>query len=278
MNKIFAFSISALLVLSLFACKKNNSNSSGVNNLGISNNQNTQPPVVALPVGDVPSEFSKKTIVEECTGEWCHACPEGGEYLHEIVVAHPDKAYPIAVHSGDSYEATEAQQLLGIMGNPGSYPTAIVDRQIDGWESAVSQRLQLVAPIGLAMVAKTNNDKLNLTVYLGRKDSWPAGTKLSVFLIEDDLDASNQTDAPPGYRHEHVFRGAITDVAGDDYITKPGSKHASVVFENIDIAGKYLNKDNVRIVAFVHTAGVALAGADVLNAQMCGLNEVKKWD
>lgn len=273
--------IVAVAALSFTSCKKNNSNTSGKSPVWTNpTGGGTEENPLEL-VGDVPADFTKKAIIEENTGEWCHACPAGGEKLNKIVSDNLGRVYGVAVHYNDKYEMSDGGKLLAILGNPNSYPSAVVDRIEKGdWESATATRLAKKANVGMALISETTGDNVNLKVFVGRNASLPENVKISVFLTEDKLDASGQTAAPAGYIHEHVFRGVLTTKPeGDAFSMKPGDNYTILEMNNLDISGKYVKKENLKLVVFVHTPGVAgNSGVEVLNAQGCSLNEVKKWD
>ena len=52
--------------------------------------------------GSAPSNFTQKVILEEITGTWCSACPQGAYYLDQAVTSNPDLIMGAAYHSGIS--------------------------------------------------------------------------------------------------------------------------------------------------------------------------------
>ena len=285
MKKILSLSLVAAMVFGLASCKKTNSADSGTNPFYTAPVV-TAPEAPVLPVGSVPGTFTKKVVIEEFTGEWCGACPGGAAELKSITEANPDKAYAVAIHQGDPMEPAFFNQLNSMLGSHTSYPGGNVDRGAKGgagtWAGAVNTQLQKSTEIGLALVSKTTGDNVNLDIYFGKNGNLTKDYKYTVYLLESDLpqSAGGQTSAGPEYRHEHVLLDYLTnDLAGDPVDWIGADKYFKVQLKNKNIAGKYKNLSNCHLLVIVHTAGnVGDPGVEIITAQECSMNEVKKWD
>jgi thiol-disulfide isomerase/thioredoxin len=289
MKKVLSISLALALFAGFTACKKNNSNTSGTNPVWTA-------PVVTEPVasnplkdvGPVPTSFVKKVVVEEFTGEWCGACPSGAADLHDIVTTYPDKAYAVAIHNAnggsDPYEVSFFDQLNAMLGQHTSYPGANIDRvkSSGSWKSEVDARLKTSVNMGMALVSKTSGDNVNLDIYFGQTTTITKDLKYTIYLIENNLpqSAQGQTSAGAGYIHEHVFRNYLnTNMQGDDFTWTGGQKYTKLSLKNLSITGQYKDKNNLKLLVLVHTPGkVGDAGVEIVNAQECGLNEIKKWN
>lgn len=289
MKKLLSISLALALFASFSACKKNNSNTSGTNPVWTA-------PVVTEPtptnplkdVGPVPTSFVKKVVVEEFTGEWCGACPGGAADLHDIVTTYPDKAYAVAIHNAnggsDPYEVSFFDQLNAMLGQHTSYPGANVDRikSAGSWKNDVAARLNIPVNMGVALVSKTVGDKVDLDVYFGQTVTITKDLKYTIYLIENNLpqSAAGQTSGGAGYIHEHVLRNYLTTkMEGDDITWVGGQKYTKVSLKGLSITGQYKDKNNLKLLVVVHTPGkVGDNGVEVITAQECGLNEIKKWN
>lgn len=289
MKKILSLSLVAAMVIGLASCKKNNSADTGTNPFYTAPVVTAPAPPV-LPVGSVPGSFTKKVVIEEFTGEWCGACPGGAAELKSLTEANPDKVYAVAIHNAnggsDPYEPAFFNQINTILGNHSSYPGGNVDRGAKGgtssWAGEVNTRLQKSTEIGLALVSKTTGDNVNLDIYFGKNGNLTKDYKYTVYLLENDLpqSAQGQTSGSADYRHEHVLLDYLTnDLAGDPLDWIGNDKYFKVQLKNKNIAGKYKDLSNCRLLVIVHTAGnVGDPGVEIITAQECGMNEVKKWD
>ena len=282
MKKILSLSLFVALAIGFVGCKKNNPNASGKNSLGVNTTTSTPvvPVVVELPVGAVPQTFTKKTILEEFTGEWCGYCPDGASIMESIGTSHPDKFYGVAVHQGDFMENASFFSFMDTYyGGISSFPSGSVARGTvesrGSWAGLVSSELAKPAELGLSLVCKESNDNLNISVYVGHNKAISGTTKLTIYILENGIDQVSQSNGGPGYIHQHVFRKVITANVGDDININDTKKHLLKEYKNIDIAGLYKKKANLKVLAFVNVEG---SGKTVMNAQESGLNETKKWD
>ncbi|MBL7765293.1 MAG: Omp28-related outer membrane protein [Chitinophagaceae bacterium] len=280
MKKLISLSLSVALVFAFAACKKTN-NSNGTNPFYTPPTTTTTTTADPLAnVGAVPGSFTKKVILEEFTGEWCGYCPDGAQIMEDLTNANPNRFYGVAVHQGDFMEVpaffTFMETLYGAITG---FPSGAVNRgDVVGrgnWTSLVNTELAKTADCGLAIEAKESGDNLNLKVFVGHNAAIGGATKLTIYLIENDIDQVSQTNGGAGYKHQHVFRKVFTDNYGDDISIGDAKKYAMKEYKNLDISGMYKNKANCHILAFVNIDG---AGKTVLNAQLVGLNETKKWD
>ena len=289
MKKLLSIILVTALVLGFASCKKTNSSDTGSNPFYTAPTVTT-PTAPTLPVGSVPNKFTKKVVIEEFTGEWCGACPGGAANLKAIVDAHPDLAYPVAIHNANSgydpYEPSFFNQINSMLGSHSSYPGGNVDRgAIMGaseWAGEVDNRLQLKTDIGVALVSKTTGDNVNLDIYFGVTKPLTKDLYYTVYLLENDMPTSpqGQTSGGAGYKHEHVLKDYLTTDLNGDMIEWVGSeKYFKVQLKNKNIGGKYLNINNCHLLVIVHTKGnVGSAGVEIITAQECSMNEIKKWD
>lgn len=291
MKKLLSLSLVSAMLLGIFACNKVNSPNTGTNPFGASINNNPSSNV-ANPldlVGNVPTSFTQKVVIEEFTGEWCGFCPDGAQILDQITSSNAGKIYGAAIHDKDWLEINPFySQIKTLLPNTYGFPGATANRKpyngenIFGrgsWEAAATQLLSQTPECGMALVSKEKNDMLDLKVFVGYNAKVNKATKLTIYLLEDGIAHVNQSNATPNYKHNHVVRECFTTTLGDDIsLSDVGKKYTLKEFKNLDIAGKYKDKSKLHILAFINTNGADKNGHEILNAQMVGLNETKKWD
>jgi len=289
MKKLLALSLLTALAIGFSSCKKNANSASGTNYLGYtSNNNTTTPPVVTLPVGDVPLTFTKKAVLEEFTGEWCGWCPEGAKVMVDAIAANPGKVIGIAVHDGDPMEIPSYNSWIKTLTNVTGFPNGSVDRadasDRGSWMGPISTELTKTPTVGIAMVTKTKNNIANVSVYIGYNTPIAAGSKLTLVVTEDHVpqsaggqhNYSSTVVVDANWQHSHVLRGVVTANQGDDVALNSPKKYTLVEFTGIDLSKMGINNmANVQFAAFVN---VNTTPRDILNAQEAGLNEIKKWD
>lgn len=292
MKKILSISFAAMLVLGFAACKKNNSNSTGTTPFNINNNVVTPPPAAdpLAEVGALPTNYTKKVVLEEFTGEWCGWCPEGAEVMKQNIIANPNTVVGIAVHDGDPMELPSFNTWIKGLTNVAGFPNGSVDREDatgrGSWTGQISNNLAKTADLGLAMVTKKTGNLVDIKVFVGYKINLGTANMLTVAIIEDDVPQSSpgaQSNYsavvvvdPNTWTHSHVLRGLVTANQGDPIDLTSNKNYTIVEFKGVDLSSFTINDmNNVHIAAFINKNTVT---RDVFNAQTCGLNAVKKWD
>jgi hypothetical protein len=303
MKKILSLTLVAAMVIGLASCKKNSSTDNGTNSFYTAPVVPT-PVSQVLPVGSIPMNFSQKAVIEEFTGEWCGNCPGGAQVMHDLISANPNKVYGVAIHQNDPMETPFYNTISGYFtagGSVGSigFPCGIVSRSktIDPnpeyqntvlmsrtyWGSALPTALNRKVKCGIAMITKNSGDNLDIDVYVSNKENITEDTRLTVYLLENDVPESApgaQAGGGPGYLHQHVLRKVISADLGDaiNLTTIPKDKYTLVKYNGINLAGLYKDKSNLKVLVMVTVNAATADKYDVLNAQEAGINETKKWD
>ncbi len=314
MKKVLSFCLVAAMLFGLGSCTKEAPNQGGQNPYYVPGGTTNPPgggvdpePTPTSPVGDVPSTFTKKIIIEKMTGEWCGACPNGGTVIDGIVSSNAGKVFAAAwqMSNGDPFEIPEAKTWRShISAGAGvssfSFPSASVNRApsissnymgaaLDvnsggNWATQTSTALAKKAECGLALVTSEESDKIDVDVYVGFNNAiTTSNTYVTVYLIEDDVPESSvgaQSGAPDGYKHKHMVRDVLTAELGDavDLTSTTADKYVKLEIKGFDIAGKYHDKKNLKILAFVNIKESKADQLDVLNAQEVDLGETQKFD
>lgn len=238
-------------------------------------------------VGAIPSSFTKKIVVEKFTGEWCVNCPDGAKRLKTILDANPDKAYAADVHQGDWLQIGQLNVLSTHLGGVGGYPRATIDRvpasgttapNQDGrviysrgnWMGMANKLITNPTDAGLAIKTVLNGDKLNISVFAAALKDISSDTRLTVYILENNILAKNQSGGGAGYTHQHTLREVVSDGLGDKITLKAGT-HVLKEYKDIDLSG--YDKTNIQVLAFINVVGATTKDHMVLNAQ-----EVKAGD
>lgn len=76
-------------------------------------------------VRDLTDSFQQNVLIEEGTGLWCQACPQGILAIEHLQQAFPGQIIPVAVHQGnDRYAWNEYSNFLGF----NAFPSARINR------------------------------------------------------------------------------------------------------------------------------------------------------
>lgn len=284
MKKLRLFAISmALLALVGTGCKKDE-------------NTSAPDPNANNGFANVPSAFTKKVLLEEFTGEWCVNCPDGADYIKNILAKYPTQVISAGIHQGDWLEISQLTSLSSHFGGIGGYPRAAINRVPatnttngqDGmvvysrgnWESNVARLIDAAGSktgkTGLAIEANLNGNQVNVKVHCGFTKNESRDTRLTVYVIEDDITAINQIGATTTpYIHKHTLRKVLSGPYGDAIDMKSGN-YIKKEYLNVDISG--YNKSNVKIIAFINVVGSTSTMHEVLNVQETAVGETKNYD
>jgi thiol-disulfide isomerase/thioredoxin len=234
---------------------------------------------------NIPEGFTKKVLLEEFTGEWCVNCPDGASILHGMTEKYPTKLIVAAVHQGDWLQIAQLTQLSTHLGGIAGYPRASINRvpaagttnNQDGmvvysrgnWETNVVRLMdaenQKTAKIGLGIESSITNNLLSLKVHTGFKTTDARDTRLTVYLVEDSVQAQSQTGATTNpYFHQHVLRKVLSGPLGDSIQLNTGN-YAFKTYDNIDISA--YKQANLKIIAFINVIGSSSTTHEVINVQ-----------
>lgn len=276
MKKIVLF---VLLTSIIFSCKKDKTT------------RNNNIPIQPDPIGSVPSSFVKNILLENFTGEWNPNCPTGDDSVKAMVAIDTERVILASIHQGDwlaipTFFTDISNHLGGVPGFPRAAinrKPAIVGTQIDStvisifnWRQNLLSSLADTAQCGLALTTTESKDVLTVKVYIGFNDSIKENTHLTIYIVENNLTAQNQINAPTPYTHQHVVRKIITSNIGDSVALF--SKPLLTKEYTASIANAYEHKENLQIIAIVHTIGTTYKEHKVLNCQRVNLNTSKNWD
>lgn len=244
----------------------------------------------------IPEGFTQKVLLEEFTGEWCVNCPDGAKMMNETISKYPNKIVAAAVHQGDWLEIDQLNQLKAHLGGIAGYPRAAINRVPalatnngqDGmvvysranWETNAvrlmdASQLQ-TAKIGLAIETSVADNQLTLKIHTGFKTTDSRDTRLTVYLLEDSVQAQNQIGAPSNpYFHQHVLRKVISRPLGDSIQLNSGS-YALKIYDKIDI-GAY-KTSHLKVVAFINVIGNSSTTHQILNVQGVEVGKSQLFD
>jgi hypothetical protein len=236
---------------------------------------------------DVPDAESKRVFIEEFTGVQCTNCPNGAAIIKGLQNANPGRVVVVKMHSNflanpvepddPDLRDTDADAIDIAFGTNGLKPNAIIDRtknladpnlvqyysNKNTWTNVVAAQLAKATNVNLIASGTLNSAKdiVALTTKFTFTSAVTDTLAYSVYLIEDKIEATQDsftTTTYPikGYEHEEVMRKAVTPpVTG---LTLPifvgGFEKGRVIERNLEFAvpSKVLNKQNLRVVVFVH--------------------------
>lgn len=222
----------------------------------------------------------KNVLVEDFTGVQCINCPDAHDKLQAEINA-TGRVVGISMHSkfqDDDLTETKqkmtdslADQLQTFLGFPGFKPNGAVDRVLqttvfpnricddrNNWHASIARQLALSTPVNIALGRSYNASmrELTITVELHYTAAQPDSDKLTVYLTEDSIITAqllaDGVTVDTNYVHNYVFRGAVTNIFGDqlNYNLAAGTVIRKVYKTTITKA--LWKPEQMNIVAFVH--------------------------
>ena len=220
-------------------------------------------------------ETAKKVLLEDFTGHKCINCPAAHDIAHDLTnIYGEDTLIVVSIHSGfyaspagapydydfRTEAGTEYASAFAVQG----YPMGMIDRINDGgnylldvnkWGTKVVQQFEEVPQIGIEIIATTSGNKISGDIKINFLNDINQATKLQLWVLEDNIIKAQLT--PEGdeedYVHNHVLRGAINGIWGEDL---PSDSYAAEDSETMSFSDFQIGDDwvmsELAIVAFVY--------------------------
>jgi hypothetical protein len=291
MRKIFlalTLAVTAILMLTLNSCKKDDSSS------------NTE--VFLAPL----NEQYRVALIEDFTGVRCQYCPAGHDAAKSIVDANPGKVLVLAEHGGSfgipsngwPNFTTPWVVEIAALSKLGGYPAGMISRRTAAafslppqntdptvknpyalgranWNSAVQQMIVMKAPvnIGARAIFDPLSRNLQVRVDLYYYSDVSGVNNINVAVVQDKLIGKQYLEGnvpEPNYVQNNVLRDLITGQWGDTCSTTKAKSKVTRIY-NYTLPSDYNGAGadgggavvlaNTRIVVFICKGQI-----DVLNA------------
>ena len=220
----------------------------------------------------VNHDYTRVMLLEEFTTEQCPNCPRVASYIHDLLekeqyqervmaVCHHNAYYTdwLTVPCSNSYlwyfnagGSTYAPAVMADRWTPSSLsspvfnPTSLADL-----ESTVNTRLAKPAFVSLDIKAEADMETGKLKVKVdgsrSKEDFCANPPRITVYLVENNLNARNQAGASGSFVHQHVVRkvnsdwGEVIEWNGNDYSYEC----------TLDLRADYVY-DNLQLIAMVY--------------------------
>lgn len=218
---------------------------------------------------ETPKATSTRTVlIEDFTGQFCVNCPRAHETMNSLIAQYGEQVIAVSIHAGNDVNAMD-ESYGGLRNADGAaygekwniqqmgFPKGIINRHTaplndDAWGKAVSKELETDASAELTVNAKLSagGSKIDITTNIKPLDNIEG--KLQLWIIENGIIALQQKSDgfDMSYEHNHVFRGAVNGLWGEDISLKldsPVTKEHSMAVKT----GVW-NTANLEVVAFVY--------------------------
>lgn len=188
--------------------------------------------------------FPRTVIVEEFTTERCPNCPAAATKLHSILEnpKYSDNVVAVCHHAGYYYDSFttdfDKEYEWFYNANGGTYAPAMMLDRTPTVESStpvffpsseamlseeIDKRLGFPSTISVNVKASKNDKELSATVSGKRIGDADGDLYVTIFLVENDVKAIDQSGSGEGYLHQHINRavnstwGTPLEWSGDEY-------------------------------------------------------------
>lgn len=218
------------------------------------------------PPSNTSASYVHRVLVEEYSGTWCGNCPQI-LYGVDLLKQETTKAIVVGIHlfGGDPF-ISNAGNTLANKRSVNGVPTGRINRTADwttpqyNYVKQVTNMLENASPVGIAINSSVTSGTLHATVKVSYGGAVGAGTKLSVFIVEDNLVYSQRNyysnlyggaGVINNFKYDGVLRDIITSVDGDA-IANSGSDITRNF--SINVPSNVSNVSKTKLVAFITDA------------------------
>lgn len=223
--------------------------------------------------------IAKNILIEDFTGQRCVNCPKGTKVIEELMSDKNfgDRIIAVGIHSGP-FGKSVAGNLLPLATQTGcdyydywkveQQPGALINRRnpviysVTEWTSAVSKELTATADLNLQVIPILENNQLAIQV--SAEAVAPVNGRVQVWVLEDNIvgvqTIPNAPDEDPewtggnkrDYVHNHVFRTAVNQPMGDEFVMADGEQKGLVFTQPLD---ESWNPEHLSVVVIVYNDG-----------------------
>jgi outer membrane protein Omp28 len=299
-NKLFLL---ALLSVAFASCQKEDNtigSSSTSGDGGVSRQTN---PAYST-IGNTPSTFSQKVLLENFTGTPYSKAPENDLKISQLQTQYPNRIIAASFHKNDRMQTVATSNLLNFVSNgtTPNMPAVMINRivfnnkminDLGTWSVNVPYALSGSPTMGLAIESTIQNYVLNMNIHVGFNAAVTGNYKMCVYLVENSVQHSgfgydqangfnNSTTSPfynlgdpiVNYTHNSVMRLQPTSITG---IAIPSTYQVTgghmIQPLTMDIPAS-LNFNNTYLIAFVYNTSNLM----VMNTQIARVGTIKNWD
>ena len=206
---------------------------------------------IKIVYGPPSNAGDQKVLMEEFTGVQCTFCPQGSDDIASLISLNQNNVIAISIHSGFfavktpfnkyDFRTPDGDELYSILGAGGFYPAAAINRtrfsdtpagvlinNQTSWAGDINALRAVPAKVGLSIETTYNSVNRELKVKLTgiAKTNFNEKLLANVMITESGIvdwqkDARDPSGHVDNYVHKHVLRDAISQVAGDDFVTNP---------------------------------------------------------
>ncbi len=226
-------------------------------------------------------EQERQVLIEEFTGVRCVNCPAGSVTIESLLATHGERLVAISLHAGFwapplnestmDFQTEDGNAILNFLGQPISYPSAVVNRKKFGgspllglgqgeWAGKIVEELAIPPriKIGIEYDYDEASRELSIDLTLLPTEAISESLNLSIYVTESDIE--NAQDTQNGlvidYTHRHVFRGSVTNPLGDPLSGPFVANQSSEWNGNFTLPAEWV-AENCSLIAFVHYADIS---------------------
>jgi hypothetical protein len=141
------------------------------------------------------------------------------------------------------------------------------------WSNKTAEELAEPVQCGLAINSALSGNNLKVTVKYHLKKALGPDHAITVYVVENGLDGSEQVSGGAGFMHKHTLRGLLTDKSGTSIDGKVVGE--TLELDPMEFDCSAFNKNKLEVIAFIHHLGSDYSDREIINGQSvhAGLNQ-----
>lgn len=205
------------------------------------------------------------------------------ENTMQYQIEHPNSAAVANIHvpvlGEDPMMPGNAEELMAYYGIANMLPMTYLDNALEvlgavryeEFEAQILSHLAEYTPVGVSVITAVDGTKVKAQVDVSAVTAGSYG--LGVWLVEDDVIASQVGTDVAAYYHQNVFRYNLTPVEGLSMGSFADNEQRSFSF-TVDVSA--YDPDNCKIVVYV-SQDQGEEQASILNAQVCPIGQYRAY-
>lgn len=228
----------------------------------------------------------RRVLVEEFTGNRCVQCPAGSVLLANLDESLKENLIVVSIHAGFfaqpwpgnpgsaskfDFRTPGGDFLLGYLGAPTGYPSAVINRKkfpnetdlqliSNQWSSRITAELKGDPVVDISAKIQYNTDKRTLDVMTDVQAFQSISDPLHVTLMITEsgivdrqgvLTSMDPSGVIENYTHNHVLRAILTSNDGDKVADNLTTGQHTQHLLNYTLPSNW-NPANCELIAFVH--------------------------
>ncbi len=243
-----------------------------------------------------PSYFKQNVLVENIVSESVGQTVDNSFFVTQLQQKYPDGLIFANFHKQDWLETPYTNDLITMLGGFSSYPRAAINRipstdentnennisfiKPYNWEYHIEKALQKEATVSIGLETSIQPQQLgSIKIHIAHKKALSADMRIGLYMIEDNIQSIFQVESNDNYKHQHVMKNSLFDIAGDTIDLSTDNVDGEILSrEYNEIELKFYHLENLHLVAFIYNYDVDFRKMRIYNVAKVKFAGVQFWN